>query len=194
MGDLQEVINFHNKHIGKYNQKKLFGGNIIEESDMETVSNSISKIIKYYYIMQNELKGLSITRKDIYLLNITNIRLENFILFNIYMLNMRGVEEINIYKYIDFGMITKYKNIFDECFNKIDVEYISAISDNTYKKYSIHYYFIILKLKGFFNFLYNNSIDMGVLKLFHYDTHDINSDNIYCYIDVFYKVQFQLYF
>jgi len=188
MGDLQEVIQFHNTHIDKYNQTKLFGGNIISESDMKTVSNSISKIIEYYYIMQNELKDLSINRKDIYLLNITNIRLENFILFNIYMLNMRGVEEINIYKYIDFGMITKYKNIFDDCFNKIDVDYISAIRDITYKKYSIHYYFIILKLKGFFNFLYNNSIGMRLLKLFYYDKHDIDdpdSDNIYCYIDVF---------
>uniref|UniRef100_A0A6C0DYW1 ubiquitinyl hydrolase 1 n=1 Tax=viral metagenome TaxID=1070528 RepID=A0A6C0DYW1_9ZZZZ len=163
-GNFNSIINLYKQEIENYKQKitidklmsDLMSGGVhphdITEVEYERVNTSIQNIMAYYDKIREQMRTMKTTKTIDYTFNLTQQRLESYILFNIYMLNMFGTDEIEIYKYINKTTIMRYRNKFANCLEKINKEHISMVEEK-YVFFYVHFYYIVKKLDNFLSFL-----------------------------------------
>jgi len=156
-GNLNIHITSYNKALALNNTKKitdLFGGHSFENPENITqIKTSIHNIMKYFESLRYKKQYVTEKYKNINLLNISYIRLKHYIMFNIYMLNMSDIGDKEIYKYVN-------EEIIKHNFNELE-KLLLNITKTDKELYYYHYY-IIVKLKNFFEFLINNIFTLEI--------------------------------
>ena len=146
-----------NFHIQKYNEalpktkeiKHFFGGNPpnITKDDANEIKTTIHKIMSYFDKLHSQKEYITNKQKNIEQLNLAFFRLKHYIFFNIYMLNMSGIGNKKIYKFVNEEII-KYN--YDQL-----TLFLSNLTPSNETYYYFHYY-ILVKLCNFFSFLIQN--------------------------------------
>jgi hypothetical protein len=144
-----------NLHIQKYNEalpqtkeiKDIVGGNPLSQDDANEIKTTIHKIMSYYDKLHSQKEYITNKQKNIEQLNLAFFRLKHYIFFNIYMLNMSGIGNKKIYKFVNEEII-KYN--YDQL-----TLFLSNLTSSNETYYYYHYY-ILVKLRNFFEFLIQN--------------------------------------
>lgn len=144
-----------NLHIQKYNKalpqtkeiKDIVGGNPLSQDDANEIKTTIHKIMSYFDKLHSQKEYITNKQKNIEQLNLAFFRLKHYIFFNIYMLNMSGIGNKKIYKFVNEEIINH---------NHVQLSlFLSNLTPSNETYYYFHYY-ILVKLRNFFSFLIQN--------------------------------------